>query len=258
MMADATRPPLAFPPMPGTVYLVGAGPGDPGLMTRRSLELIARADAILYDRLIPAGALDGARPDAELRYVGKQPGGRSTPQEEITATLMELARAGRDVVRLKGGDPFVLGRGGEEAEALLAAGVPFEVVPGVTSAVAGPAAAGIPVTHRGPATGVTVVTGHGGAGGPDWEGLARTGGTLVILMGVATRAVVADRLMAGGLDPATPVAAVHAATSAHQRTVRTTLAGLGHAEVEPPPVLVVGAVARFDLRWPGEGAAPPG
>src|SRR3954452_24484862 len=131
----------------GVVYLVGAGPGDPGLMTRRSLELIASADAILYDRLIPSGALDGARADADLRYVGKQPGGHSMGQEEIDALLVELARAGRSVVRLKGGDPFVFGRGGEEAQALAEAGVPFEVVPGVTAGVAAPAYAGIPVTH---------------------------------------------------------------------------------------------------------------
>ena len=122
----------------GTVYLVGAGPGDPGLMTRRSLDLIAAADVVLYDRLIPAGALDGARPDAELRYVGKQPGVPSLPQEEINALLVAEGRAGRATVRLKGGDPFVFGRGGEEAQALAAAGVPFEVVPGVTAGVAPP------------------------------------------------------------------------------------------------------------------------
>src|SRR5919199_5325469 len=130
----------------GIVHLVGAGPGDPGLMTRRSLELIARADAILYDRLIPPGALDGARPDADLRYVGKQPGGHAMEQDDINALLVELGRGGGEVVRLKGGDPFVFGRGGEEAQALAAAGVPFEVVPAVTAGVAAPANPGIPVT----------------------------------------------------------------------------------------------------------------
>ena len=130
------------------VYLVGAGPGDPGLMTRRALELIARADVILYDRLVPAGALDGARPGADLRYVGKSPGTDSVSQEEINAMLVEHGSAGSDVVRLKGGDPFVFGRGGEEAEALRAAGIAFEVVPAVTAGVAAPAYAGIPVTHR--------------------------------------------------------------------------------------------------------------
>src|SRR5919201_5419625 len=132
----------------GVVYLVGAGPGDPGLMTRRAVELIGEADAILYDRLIPPGALEAARPDAELRYVGKQPGAPALPQDEINALLVELARAGKTVVRLKGGDPFVFGRGGEEAEALVRAGVRFEVVPGVTAGITVPAYAGIPVTPR--------------------------------------------------------------------------------------------------------------
>src|SRR3954452_3317331 len=140
--------------MSGTVYLVGAGPGDPGLMTRRSLDLIAAADAVLYDRLIPPGALDGARPDADLRYVGKQPGGHSMGQEDINALLVELGLAHEVVVRLKGGDPFVFGRGGEEAQALVSAGVAFEVVPGVTAGVAAPAYAGIPVTHRDDASAV--------------------------------------------------------------------------------------------------------
>src|SRR5215210_5740816 len=144
----------------GIVHLVGAGPGDPGLMTRRSLELIAQADAILYDRLIPPGALDGAREDALREYVGKEPGRPSMGQEQINARLVELGQEGRRVVRLKGGDPFVFGRGGEEAEALAAAGVTFEVVPGITSGVAAPAYAGIPVTHRDAASAFAVVTGH--------------------------------------------------------------------------------------------------
>src|SRR5918998_2883269 len=147
-------------PRSGIVYLVGAGPGDPGLMTRRALELIAEADAILYDRLVPRGALDGARADAELRYVGKRPGESVVGQESINALLVELAGQGKPVVRLKGGDPFVFGRGGEEAEALRAAGIPFEVVPGVTAGVAAPAYAGIPVTHRDDASAVALVTAH--------------------------------------------------------------------------------------------------
>ena len=142
------------------VYLVGAGPGDPGLMTRRSLELIASADAILYDRLIPPGALDGARPDAELVYVGKQPGGHTMRQEEINELLVKLGKEGKSVVRLKGGDPFVFGRGGEEAQELREASIAFEVVPGVTAGVAAPAYAGIPVTHRDEASAVAFVTGH--------------------------------------------------------------------------------------------------
>src|SRR3954453_5049292 len=159
------------------VYLVGAGPGDPGLMTRRAVELIAAADAILYDRLIPKGALDGARPDADLRYVGKQPGGHSMEQQGINALLVELGGPRDVVVRLKGGDPFVFGRGGEEAQALADAGVRFEVVPGVTAGVAAPAYAGIPVTHREAASAVAFVTGHEDpqkpGSGVDWEALAR-------------------------------------------------------------------------------------
>ncbi|HZC14345.1 MAG TPA: uroporphyrinogen-III C-methyltransferase, partial [Thermoleophilaceae bacterium] len=161
----------------GIVYLVGAGPGDPGLMTRRSLELIAEADAVLYDRLIPPGALDAAHAGTELRYVGKEPGAPALSQEEINALLLELARAGKRVVRLKGGDPFVFGRGGEEAEALAAAGIPFEIVPGVTAGVAAPAYAGIPVTHRDAASAVAFVTGHEDPDKPesalDWEALGR-------------------------------------------------------------------------------------
>src|SRR5688500_3185959 len=171
----------SFRGVAGIVYLVGAGPGDPGLMTRRSLELIASADAILYDRLIPPGALDGARPDAELRYVGKEPGAAALSQEQTNDLLVELARAGKRVVRLKGGDPFVFGRGGEEAAALAGAGVPFEVVPGVTAGVAAPAYAGIPVTHRDAASAVAFVTGHEDPGKPDssldWPALAAFPGT---------------------------------------------------------------------------------
>src|SRR3954465_7400290 len=210
--------------MSGTVYLVGAGPGDPGLMTRRALDLIASADAVLYDRLIPPGALDGARPGAELRYVGKEPGAPALPQDELNGLLVELARAGKEVVRLKGGDPFVLGRGGEEAEALAAAGLPFEVVPGITSAVAAPAYAGIPVTHRGLSTSFTVVTGHSRHAvdvETDWEALAQAGGTIIILMGAAPRAAIAKRLMDGGLAADTPVASIRQGTWSSQRTLRT-------------------------------------
>src|ERR671923_294809 len=189
-------------PRRGTVYLVGAGPGDPALMTRRSLELIASADAILYDRLIPPGALEGARADADLRYVGKRPGQPAMPQEEINERLVELARAGKRIVRLKGGDPFVFGRGGEEAEALADAGVRFEVVPGVTAGVAAPAYAGIPVTHRDAASAVAFVTGHEDPDKPesaiDWEALARFPGTLVLYMGVRNLRLVTERLGGAG------------------------------------------------------------
>ena len=231
------------------VYLVGAGPGDPGLLTRRGAELLAAADVVVHDRLADPAVLALAPDEAEHVDGGKGPGESGPAQDEINALLVERGRKGGTVVRLKGGDPFVLARGGEEAEALAGAGVPFEVVPGVTSAVAAPAYAGVPVTHRGLATSFTVVTGQTGGEGPDWEALARAGGTLVVLMGVATRAAVADRLLAGGMDPATPVLAVRWGTRPDQRSTRTTLARLGEAAVESPAVLVIGAVAGLDLRW---------
>ena len=171
-------------------------------MTQRALELIARADVILYDRLIPTGALDGARPDAELRYVGKSPGAESVSQDEINALLVEHGRTGATVVRLKGGDPFVFGRGGEEAEALTAAGIEFEVVPGVTAGIAAPAYAGIPVTHRDEASAVAFVTGHEDPAKPesaiDWPALAACPGTLVLYMGVRGLPEIAARLIEAG------------------------------------------------------------
>jgi uroporphyrinogen III methyltransferase / synthase len=244
---------------PGIVYLVGAGPGDPGLMTRRSLELISTADVVLYDRLIPPGALEGARPDAELRYVGKEPGEPALAQDQINDLLVELGRAGRRVVRLKGGDPFVFGRGGEEAEALAGAGVRFEVVPGVTAGVAAPAYAGIPVTHRDEASAVAFVTGHedpskdGSA--LDWEALARFPGTLVFYMGVKNLPLIAERLRAAGRSESEAVAVVARGTLASQRTVTGTLADIpalvAEAEVRPPAITVVGPVAqlRETLGW---------
>ena len=236
-----------------TVYLVGAGPGDPGLLTRRGAELLARADVVVHDRLGTADLLALARPDAELISAGKAPGKVDLSQDEINALLVERGRAGLEVVRLKGGDPFVFGRGGEEAEALAAAGVPFEVVPGITSAIGGPAYAGIPVTHRGRATHFTVVTGNEDPAKErsdvDWEALARVGGTLVILMGAAHIAAIAQRLMAGGLSPDTPVAAVRNGTRPDQQTLRATLATIGSAGVRAPSAVVVGSVAGLDLAW---------
>lgn len=230
-----------------TVYLVGAGPGDPGLLTVRAAELLARAEVVVHDRLAETALLDLAPAAAERIDVGKAPGG-PVRQDDINALLVEHGRAGREVVRLKGGDPFVFGRGGEEALALQAAGVPFEVVPGITSAVAVPAYAGVPVTHRGRATSFTVVTGHSKQD-VDWEALARAGGTVVVLMGVAHRGDIAARLVAGGLAASTPVAAVMWGTRPEQRTLRTTLAGLSAADVAPPATLVIGAVADLDLAW---------
>ena len=243
----------------GTVYLVGAGPGDLGLMTRRSLELIAAADAILYDRLIPSGALEGARPECELRYVGKRPDAPGMSQEEINAVLVELAQAGRRVVRLKGGDPFVFGRGGEEAEALAAAGVPFEVVPGVTAGIAAPAYAGIPVTHRDAASAVAFVTGHERLereqSGLDWKALAAFPGTLVLYMGVRSLAAIAARLIEAGRHPGEPAAVVERGTQAGQRTVSGTLADIAaqaeRAGLRAPAITVVGPVAglRATIAW---------
>jgi uroporphyrinogen III methyltransferase/synthase len=245
--------------MTGTVYLVGAGPGDPGLMTRRALELIAAADVVLYDRLIPPGALDGARPDADLRYVGKQPGGHSMGQDDINALLVELGREREVVVRLKGGDPFVFGRGGEEAQALADAGIAFEVVPGVTAGVAAPAYAGIPVTHRDDASAVAFVTGHEDPEKPesalDWPALAAFPGTLVLYMGVRNLPRIAERLVAGGRPPDEPVAVVERGTLSGQRTVTGTLADIAglvaEAGLEPPAITLVGPVARLRerLEW---------
>jgi uroporphyrinogen III methyltransferase / synthase len=243
----------------GIVYLVGAGPGDPGLMTRRSLQLIAGADAILYDRLIPPGALDGARPEAELRYVGKEPGAAALTQEKTNQLLVELGRAGKRVVRLKGGDPFVFGRGGEEAEALAAAGVAFEVVPGVTAGVAAPAYAGIPVTHRDAASAVAFVTGHEDPDKPetalDWDALARFPGTLVLYMGIKNLPLIAERLTAAGRNPEEPAAVVERGTHPGQRTIVDTLAGIAarteQEGIRPPAITIVGAVAslRDTIAW---------
>jgi uroporphyrinogen III methyltransferase / synthase len=244
---------------PGVVYLVGAGPGDPGLMTARSLELIASADAIFYDRLIPPGALDGARSEAELVYVGKQPGLPSVPQEEIGERLIETAREGKSVVRLKGGDPFVFGRGGEEGEALREAGIEFEVVPGVTAGVAATAYAGIPVTHRNDASAVAFVTGHEDPekeeSALDWEALARFPGTLVFYMGVRRLGENATALIDAGRDPQEPAAAIERGTWPGQRTVTATLGtiadAVGREQVKAPALIVVGEVVRRreELEW---------
>jgi uroporphyrin-III C-methyltransferase len=231
-----------------SVALVGAGPGDPDLLTVRAARLLAEAEVVVHDALVGDGVLALVAAGAELIDVGKRPG-RPVPQELISTLLVSLARSGRRVVRLKGGDPYVFGRGGEEAQALLDAAVPFEVVPGITSAVAAPAAAGVPVTHRGVAAAFTVVTGHRRAGEPDvdWQALARVGGTVVVLMGVAQRAAIAAELIAGGLDPATPVAAVRSATTLDQVVARCRLDELAATPVEAPAVIVIGAVAAMRL-----------
>ncbi|HMD52321.1 MAG TPA: uroporphyrinogen-III C-methyltransferase [Solirubrobacteraceae bacterium] len=244
---------------PGRVHLVGAGPGDPSLMTERALHLIATAEVILHDRLIPAGALDGARPDAELVFVGKEGGGESVPQERTEQLMIERARAGRTVVRLKGGDPFVFGRGGEEALALTQAGIPFEIVPGITAGIAASAYAGIPVTHRGLASAVALVTGHEDPDkeetAVDWQALAAFPGTLVFYMGVRALPAIAASLIAGGRSPGEPAAVVEAGTLPSQRTITATLETIAEAAlreaVRPPSITVVGAVAGLaeELSW---------
>jgi len=241
--------------MTGRAYLVGAGPGDPGLLTMRAVELIAAADVILHDRLIPREALRFARAGAEVVDVGKIGGGEQVPQEATTRLLVEHALAGRAVVRLKGGDPFVFGRGGEEAQALRAAGVPFEVVPGITAGVAAPAYAGIPVTQRALASAVAFVTGHEDPDKPDtaidWPALAAFPGTLVFYMGVRRLPRIAEQLVAAGRDPTEPAAVVQHGTLGAQRTLRTTLGELGAVQARAPAITLVGPVAALhdELAW---------
>jgi uroporphyrinogen III methyltransferase/synthase len=236
-----------------TVYLVGAGPGDPGLLTVRGAELLAQADVVVYDRLASPSLLALVPVGAELVSAGKAPGAVDLSQDEINAVLVDRGRTAATVVRLKGGDPYVFGRGGEEAEALAAAGVPFEVVPGITSAIGAAAYAGIPVTHRGVSTHFTVVTGHEDPSKArtdvDWTALARAGGTLVILMGAGRIGDIARALIDGGRAPTTPVAAVRNGTRTDQRTVRATLATIADAAVRAPSAIVVGEVAALDLGW---------
>jgi uroporphyrinogen III methyltransferase/synthase len=238
-----------------TVYLVGAGPGDPGLLTVRGAQVLARADVVVFDRLSVSSLLDLAPAAAERISVGKAPGRAELAQEDINALLVERGLSGQQVVRLKGGDPFVFARGGEEAAALVKAGVAFEVVPGVTSAIAVPAYAGIPVTLRHSSTSFTVVTGHEDptVGGPegtvDWESVAKVGGTIVVLMGAARIGQIAARLIAGGRSPETPVASITWGTRPEQQTVRATLATIGERSLTAPATIVIGEVAAQHLEW---------
>ncbi len=254
----------------GAVYLVGAGPGDPELLTVKAKRLVESADAVLYDSLVGDDILGWVPETATLHDVGKTPGGERTPQDQIHRLMATRATEGERVVRLKGGDPTVFGRGGEEAEYLAAAGVEFVVVPGVSSAVAAPAVAGIPVTHRDCSSSFTVVTGHEdptkARSSLDWGALASTitaGGTLVILMGVRRLPTNVDALLENGVDGETPVAMVQRATCADERTVTGTLAGIvesaRRAGIDPPAVTVVGAVVdvREDVAdWLGDSALP--
>ena len=233
-----------------TVYLVGAGPGDPDLLTLRAVSLLARADVIVHDRLIDHRILASAAPRAELIDVGKTPGSPCHSQAEINRILVERGRTHDVVVRLKGGDPFVFGRGGEEAEVLVAGGIAVEVVPGVSSSIAAPSAAGIPVTMRGIASGVTIVTAHqdpAKQNGLDWDALASSGTTLVVLMGAARARSVSQRLIAGGMRSDMPVAVITSATNPDQLIDRTTLAQLGEMPVCNPSTIVIGEVAALDV-----------
>ena len=237
----------------GSVVLVGGGPGDPGLLTVAGLAAIRGADVIVCDRLAPLSALDQARPDAVIIDVAKIPRGRFTPQERINELLVEHAQAGRTVVRLKGGDAFVFGRGGEEWQACAAAGIPVTVLPGVSSAIAGPALAGIPLTHRQLTQGFTVVSGHVPPGDPastlDWAALARTNTTLVIMMGVATLPAITAELVRQGLPTDTAAMTVADAGMPSQRSVRGTLADIAArtkaAGLRSPAITVIGRVAGF-------------
>ncbi len=230
-----------------TVYLLGAGPGHADLMTRKGARLLAEAQVVVHDRLVDPSLLLLTSPGVEILDVGKQPG-RSNFQEMINELLVSLGLEYERVVRLKGGDPFLFGRGGEEAQALQRAGVPFEIVPGVTSALSAPLAAGIPVTHRGVANGVTIVTGHGQDGSTiDISGLVHPDITLVILMAVANRAKIAAQLQRGGLAPETPLAVIESAWTSSQRVVRSSLDSLAGLDVHSPAVIVVGPVATLDF-----------
>jgi uroporphyrin-III C-methyltransferase len=243
---------------PGSVVLVGGGPGDPGLITVRGQQAVAQADVVVADHLAPQSLLASLPADVEVIDASKLPRGRSMAQEQINALLVEHARAGKRVVRLKGGDPFVFGRGMEEVEACVAAGVPVEVVPGITSAVAVPELAGIPVTHRGLTHEFVVVSGHLPPGHPDslvdWAAIGRLRGTVVVLMGVDTAPAIAAALVEHGRAPDTPVAVITDGSTPTERTLRTTLAHLGKAmadaDVRPPAVWVVGHVV--DLSGPHE------
>ncbi|MFQ5872865.1 MAG: uroporphyrinogen-III C-methyltransferase [Dehalococcoidia bacterium] len=243
----------------GRVSLVGAGPGDPGLITVKALECIKRADVIVYDRLVNITLLDQARPDCDLVFVGKGPGRHGLRQQEINSLLVDRAKEGKYVVRLKGGDPFLFGRGGEEAEALVREGIPFDVVPGVSSVTAVPAYAGIPVTHRRLSSSLAVITGHEdpakGESSIDWKRLARATDTLVVLMGMGNLATMVQQLLENGREPDTPIALIRWGTTAQQETVEGTLESIiGLVEergFKPPAVAVMGDVVglRKELNW---------
>jgi uroporphyrinogen III methyltransferase/synthase len=246
-------------PAVGTVSLVGAGPGDPELLTLKALRLLGEADAVVYDHLVSQDVLDKTRPGCERIFAGKKGGQTGCPQAAIDRMLVDLAREGKNVVWLKGGDPFIFGRGGEEAAALAAAGVPFEIVPGVTSALAAAAYAGIPLTHRAHSSAVVFLTGHEDPAKPgasvQWEDYARIGATLCIYMGMRNLATIAQRLQAAGLSSETPAAVVQAATTEQHRTVLATLGTVAararEENLEAPAMVIIGEVVALahELAW---------
>ena len=249
----------------GRVSIVGAGPGDPELITVRGLARVRTADVLVYDRLVAPALVAEAPPAAERIFAGKAKGFAALDQAKIEALLIARARSGKHVVRLKGGDPFVFGRGGEEVAALVAAGIPVEVVPGLTSATAVPASAGIPVTHRALSSSLTVVTGHEDPGkaesAVDWEWLAASPGTVVVLMSLGQIAAISGRLVAGGRDPETPAAAIASGSLPEQRVVTATLAELpaavAAARLIAPVLVVVGDVVRFRTLFAPSALAGP-
>jgi uroporphyrin-III C-methyltransferase len=245
----------AMPPFcPGSVWLTGAGPGDPGLLTLQAVWALAQADIIFFDALVNEDVLRLAPASAELSFVGKRAGRPSPKQSEVTALLIEAARAGKRVVRLKGGDPYVFGRGAEEAQGLVAAGVPFRVAPGVTAGIGGLAAAGIPVTHRDINQSVTFLTAHDASGGLssrlDWTALSQGSPVLVVYMGFRLMVEIAERLLGAGRPADEPVAVVAQATTPRQRVVRSTLGRIAAVEgaaarLDPPALIVVGGVVSL-------------
>ncbi|MFJ8247642.1 uroporphyrinogen-III C-methyltransferase [Peribacillus asahii] len=242
----------------GKVYLVGAGPGDPDLITIKALKCIREADIILYDRLVNKCLLEEAKPDATLIYCGKLPNNHTMKQEAINALLVQCGKQDKVITRLKGGDPFVFGRGAEEAEALVENGIPFEIVPGITSGIAAPAYAGIPVTHREYGNSFAVITGHGVKGKPadiNWEGLAKGVDTLVVYMGVGNLSYICQSLLNNGKSADTPIALVHWGTKAEQRTVTGTLSTIVEVvkekKIENPSMIIIGEVVkvREKIAW---------
>lgn len=246
---------LLVPFAPGSVWLAGAGPGDPGLLTLLALQGLRQADVIVHDALVGEQILALASKTARLEFAGKRGGRPSAQQDDITSRLIELAREGHRVLRLKGGDPFVFGRGGEEAQALAEQKIPFRIVPGITAGIAGPAYAGIPATHRTANQAVILATGYSLGGGPDWGALAATGAPLILYMAWKALPDISTALMAGGLPPDTPVGVVTEATTPKQRTLITSLgtcvADLATSGLEPPAIIVVGEVVRLHpmLDW---------